>query len=82
MLIRRIAGRLFHVKSERSYHEEFYTPKKPTTDDITGEPLVKRADDNAETLSKRFHAFYEQTNVSWTTTITSIPGSTATSKPG
>lgn len=30
-------------------------------DDITGEPLMKRKDDNAETLKKRLSAFHEQT---------------------
>ena len=30
-------------------------------DDITGEPLVRRKDDNAETLRKRLDAFQRQT---------------------
>ena len=30
-------------------------------DDITGEPLIKRKDDNAETLKNRLSAFHEQT---------------------
>ena len=30
-------------------------------DDITGEPLVQRSDDNAETLKKRLGAYHEQT---------------------
>ena len=30
-------------------------------DDLTGEPLVKRKDDNAETLKARLAAFHAQT---------------------
>ena len=34
LLVRRITGRLFHIKSGRSYHEEFNPPKVPMTDDV------------------------------------------------
>jgi len=61
LLVRRITGRLTHPSSGRSYHEEFNPPKKPMTDDITGEPLVRRADDNADTLKQRLVAFHKQT---------------------
>lgn len=30
-------------------------------DDVTGEPLIRRKDDNAETLKTRLAAFHEQT---------------------
>jgi len=30
-------------------------------DDLTGEPLIKRKDDNEETLTKRLAAFHSQT---------------------
>jgi adenylate kinase len=61
LLVRRITGRLIHTKSGRSYHEEFHPPKKPMTDDITGEPLVRRSDDTAEALKKRLQAYHTQT---------------------
>lgn len=35
LLIRRITGRLFHLSSGRSYHEEFYPPKVPMKDDVS-----------------------------------------------
>ena len=35
LLVRRITGRLFHIPSGRSYHEEFYPPKVPMTDDVS-----------------------------------------------
>lgn len=30
-------------------------------DDVTGEPLIQRSDDNAEALKKRLDAFHKQT---------------------
>ncbi|KAJ3412445.1 translation elongation factor Tu [Chytridiales sp. JEL 0842] len=61
LLVSRITGRLIHPASGRSYHREFSPPKKPMTDDITGEPLIQRSDDNAETLKKRLDAYHKQT---------------------
>ncbi|KAL5282956.1 AK2 family protein [Megaselia abdita] len=61
LLVRRITGRLIHVASGRSYHEEFHPPKVALTDDITGEPLIKRSDDNAEALKKRLESYHRQT---------------------
>lgn len=61
LLVRRITGRLIHLKSGRSYHEEFHPPKVPMKDDITGEPLIKRSDDNAEALKKRLESYHQQT---------------------
>jgi len=61
LLVRRITGRLMHPASGRTYHEEFSPPKKPMTDDITGEALVRRADDNPEALKKRLEAYHKQT---------------------
>ncbi|CAG9796809.1 unnamed protein product [Diatraea saccharalis] len=61
LLVRRITGRLIHPSSGRSYHEEFHPPKKPMTDDITGEPLIKRSDDNVDALKKRLATYHAQT---------------------
>jgi len=61
LLIPRILGRLVHPASGRSYHREFHPPKKEMTDDITGEPLVHRSDDNEATLKKRLLAFHTNT---------------------
>lgn len=36
-------------------------PKKDMTDDQTGEPLIQRSDDNAETLRKRLSTYHQQT---------------------
>ncbi|GAW00775.1 adenylate kinase [Lentinula edodes] len=60
LLISRITGRLIHPASGRSYHREFNPPKKPMVDDITGEPLIQRSDDNVETLQKRLKTYHSQ----------------------
>ncbi|KAI1718756.1 adenylate kinase domain-containing protein [Ditylenchus destructor] len=62
LLVRRITGRLFHIPSGRSYHIEFNPPKVPMTDDITGEKLIRRSDDNEETLRKRLTTYHQQTS--------------------
>ncbi|KAG9032586.1 adenylate kinase [Tulasnella sp. UAMH 9824] len=61
LLISRITGRLIHPASGRTYHKEFNPPKKPGVDDVTGEPLIQRSDDNVETLRRRLDAFHKQT---------------------
>jgi adenylate kinase len=61
LLVSRITGRLVHPASGRSYHKIFNPPKSDMTDDITGEPLIQRSDDNAETLKKRLATYHAQT---------------------
>ncbi|KAF9453651.1 adenylate kinase 1 [Macrolepiota fuliginosa MF-IS2] len=61
LLISRITGRLIHTASGRTYHKEFNPPKKPGVDDVTGEPLIQRSDDNVETLRKRLTTYHSQT---------------------
>jgi len=61
LLVKRICGRLIHPSSGRSYHEEFQPPKVPMIDDVTGEPLIRRSDDNEETLNKRLTTYHVQT---------------------
>lgn len=62
LLVSRITGRLIHPSSGRSYHKIFNPPKEAMKDDITGEPLIQRTDDNAETLKKRLTTYHEQTS--------------------
>jgi hypothetical protein len=59
--VERITGRWIHPASGRSYHTKFAPPRVPGRDDITGEPLVQRKDDNADTLKARLAAFHAQT---------------------
>ncbi|KAL8880344.1 MAG: hypothetical protein Q9198_002225 [Flavoplaca austrocitrina] len=62
LLVSRITGRLIHPASGRSYHKIFNPPRETMKDDVTGEPLIQRSDDNAETLKKRLGAYHEQTS--------------------
>ncbi|XP_035038587.1 adenylate kinase 2, mitochondrial isoform X2 [Hippoglossus stenolepis] len=61
LLVRRICGRLIHQPSGRSYHEEFNPPKESMKDDVTGEPLIRRSDDNESTLHSRLDSYHRQT---------------------
>ncbi|KAL7274344.1 adenylate kinase [Rhizina undulata] len=61
LLVARITGRLVHPASGRSYHRIFNPPKENMKDDVTGEPLIQRSDDNAETLKKRLLTYHKQT---------------------
>lgn len=58
-----------HPQSGRSYHERFAPPKVQGVDDITGDPLVRRKDDNVETLQRRLAIFRSQTSPVRTTLI-------------
>ncbi|KAJ1646562.1 adenylate kinase [Coemansia erecta] len=61
LLVARITGRLVHPASGRSYHKVFNPPKVAMTDDLTGEPLIQRSDDNEKTLGKRLETYHKQT---------------------
>ena len=61
VVVRRIAGRRFHVESGRSYNVEFNPPEIASIDDLTGEPLTQRADDNEKVVQSRLNIYHEQT---------------------
>ena len=61
VVVRRIAGRRFHVASGRSYHVEFNPPEIEGKDDLTGELLIQRADDNEDVVKSRLKIYHEQT---------------------
>ena len=61
LLVDRISGRRIHPSSGRSYHTVFNPPKVDGLDDLTGEVLIQRKDDNATTLVTRLEAFHAQT---------------------
>src|SRR4249920_963990 len=60
-ILRRMSGRRVHLASGRSYHVDFNPPKVAGKDDLTGEPLVQRQDDNEETVKKRIATYHAQT---------------------
>jgi len=61
-IVRRLSGRRVHPASGRSYHVLYAPPKQPEKDDISGEPLIQRPDDNEETVRKRLHVYHTQTS--------------------
>ena len=61
VLVERIAGQRVHLASDRSNHVNFAPPNVDGKDDVTGEPLIPRKDDNEVTLGSRLEDFYKQT---------------------
>ena len=59
VIMERISGRWVHEPSGRVYNDTFHAPKIPGLDDITGEPLVKRPDDDETVYRSRFKKFQE-----------------------
>lgn len=63
----RIKGRLIHESSGRTYHKLFNPPKQKYIDDITGEKLIKREDDNEKTMLRRLIEYKKYTKplINW-----------------
>lgn len=61
-IVARMSGRLVHPTSGRVYHCQNNPPKKPGCDDLTGEPLIQRADDEETTVRKRLTVYHQQTS--------------------
>jgi adenylate kinase len=60
-IIARMSGRRAHLASGRTYHIVYNPPKVENVDDISGEELVQRADDNEATVRSRLDVYHEQT---------------------
>ena len=60
-IIRRMSGRRVHVASGRTYHVVFNPPKVEGKDDVTGEDLIQRDDDQEETVKARLKVYHDQT---------------------
>ena len=63
VIVERMSGRRVHVASGRTYHLVYNPPKVAGKDDETGEDLIQRDDDQAETVQKRLNVYHEQTEV-------------------
>jgi len=59
VILERIAGRWVHQPSGRVYNTTFNAPRVAGKDDVTGEPLTKRADDDEQTWKTRLKKFEE-----------------------
>lgn len=62
VVVKRIAGRRVHPGSGRSYHTIFNPPRVTDVDDVTGEPLIQRKDDNPDTVKTRLESYHIKTS--------------------
>jgi len=60
-IVRRMAGRRVHLDSGRTYHLIYNPPKQEGIDDVTGEPLIQRADDHENIVRDRLTTYHSQT---------------------
>jgi adenylate kinase len=60
-IVNRMAGRRVHSGSGRVYHVTYNPPKVEGKDDVTGEDLSIRPDDEESTVRKRLAIYHEQT---------------------
>lgn len=60
VVIDRISGRRIHMASGRVYHIVHRPPREAGKDDVTGEPLVHRADDYELTIRKRLNVYHAE----------------------
>ncbi|KAJ2492630.1 Adenylate kinase 2 [Coemansia sp. RSA 2050] len=61
VILHRIVERYVHVPSGRVYNLTYNPPKVAGRDDITGEPLEHRPDDNPESFRRRLLQYHEVT---------------------
>ncbi|UTC24723.1 nucleoside monophosphate kinase [Candidatus Comchoanobacter bicostacola] len=61
-IIERMSGRLVHPGSGRIYHEVNRPPKVAGIDDVSGEPLERRADDQPEIVAARLKDYHALTS--------------------
>lgn len=60
-IVKRLSGRRVHKPSGRIYHVIFNPPKKEGKDDVSGEPLIQRPDDQEEAIRNRLAVYATQT---------------------
>ncbi|KAF9175108.1 hypothetical protein BGX21_007737 [Mortierella sp. AD011] len=61
VILQRIMDRWVHIPSGRVYNMTYNPPKQAGLDDVTGEPLERRLDDNPETFKIRLQKHHELT---------------------
>lgn len=60
-IVHRLSGRRVHPGSGRVYHVDYHPPKQEGIDDLTGEPLIQREDDQEHTIRHRLTIYRQQT---------------------
>tara|TARA_B100000579_G_C22757190_1_gene817025 strand:+ start:677 stop:1321 length:645 start_codon:yes stop_codon:yes gene_type:complete len=73
-IVKRLSGRRVHLDSGRVYHIIYNPPEKEGFDDVSGEKLIQREDDQEETVRNRLKVYHEQTKplVDFYTKLSSI----------
>ena len=61
-IVARLSGRRVHPGSGRVYHVQHNPPATEGVDDVTGEALVQRDDDQEDTVRKRLDVYHSQTS--------------------
>jgi adenylate kinase len=61
-IVKRLSGRRIHPASGRTYHIHYSPPKNKNCDDITGEELIQRPDDQEDIIRKRLAVYQTQTS--------------------
>lgn len=61
LIVDRIVGRRVHAPSGRVYHIKFNPPKVEGKDDLTGEDLTTRKDDQEATVRQRLVEYHQMT---------------------
>ncbi|MCW2255841.1 adenylate kinase [Providencia alcalifaciens] len=61
IIVERIIGRRVHAPSGRVYHVTFNPPKVENKDDVTGDDLTVRKDDQEDTVRKRLVEYHDLT---------------------
>ncbi|ODV94297.1 hypothetical protein PACTADRAFT_44494 [Pachysolen tannophilus NRRL Y-2460] len=60
VILQRVENRWVHIPSGRVYNTQYNPPKIPGKDDITGENLSKRPDDNAQVFKQRLQKYHNE----------------------
>ena len=60
-IVKRLSGRRVHLDSGRVYHIIYNPPKNEGFDDVSGEELIQREDDQEDTVRNRLKVYHQQT---------------------
>lgn len=61
IIVERLAGRRYHAASGRIYHIKYHPSQQEDVDDITGETLITRKDDEESVIRHRLYVYHQTT---------------------
>ena len=59
-IIKRLSGRWVHLASGRIYHQVYHPPQHMGKDDLSGDDLIQRPDDDAQKVRARLTIYHQQ----------------------